>query len=127
MRAASLTDTLRQRLAVLQLSDRKPAMQQFRHRPAAKGGPSEGVDIDPIVSELPMPTRVALAEWPLTCMPCASLCRSERKIDQFEARLAGIEGMLRELTLSLTNRNMSAPTTHSPAGLASGGQPAASA
>jgi len=51
-------------------------------------------------------------------------CVSERKIDQFEARLAGIEGMLRELTLSLTNRSPSTAAStavhDSPAGLTSG-------
>lgn len=32
----------------------------------------------------------------------------ERKIDHFEARLAGIEGMLRDLTVSLTGRSVPA-------------------
>jgi len=32
-----------------------------------------------------------------------TLWSSERKIDQFEARLAGIESMLRQLTLTITN------------------------
>ncbi|KAK0655189.1 hypothetical protein B0T16DRAFT_450919 [Cercophora newfieldiana] len=54
----------------------------------------------------------------------------ERKIDQFEARLAGIEGMLRELTLSINGRNASTsapPTTNgSPAGPTSRTQTTAS-
>ncbi|KAK3364500.1 hypothetical protein B0T25DRAFT_67577 [Lasiosphaeria hispida] len=35
----------------------------------------------------------------------------ERKIDQFESRLAGIEGMLRDLTVSLAGRNPSVPAS----------------
>jgi hypothetical protein len=58
-------------------------------------------------------------------MPLVFTCCSERKIDQFENRLAGIEGVLRELALSLNNRtsSSSAPSTNNASPAASGAQP----
>ncbi|KAK0725799.1 hypothetical protein B0H67DRAFT_598868 [Lasiosphaeris hirsuta] len=51
----------------------------------------------------------------------------ERKIDQFESRLAGIEGMLRDLTISLAGRSPSAPSSTAATALSDHNSPSSAA
>ena len=80
---------------MLQLQDSQKDMQQRRVGSTTQGGASTGPYLVAVVRRAPI--------LPSNPLPRLTLSPSERKIDQFEARLAGIESMLRELTLTITN------------------------
>lgn len=110
--ADAAVDSLRQRLAVLQLPNREALVYFHRRGTAAQGAPGPSPHLFPVVRNPLFQFRLGLAAavlplvaaWfsssqaaPRTNIPCAS---SERKIDQIEGRLGNIEVLLQKLVSS---------------------------